>query len=130
MTPTKKLGIWMDHSSAHLMTLSGNHIEHTTITSKFTHDEKEKSLANSENVMHNKEQHQQAEFYKELGDSIRNYDDVIIFGPTNAKSELANFLKADHRFAKIKIETKSASQMSDSDRHTFVKDYFSNQLHK
>lgn len=129
MSTTKKLGIWMDHASAHLMELKGNSISHKTIASKFTHEEKEKSLANSENVMHNKEQHQTAEFYKELGENIRNYDDVILFGPTDAKSQLANILKADHRFSKIKIETKSADQMSDAARHTFVKDYFSNQLH-
>ncbi|PBQ31088.1 hypothetical protein CNR22_04670 [Sphingobacteriaceae bacterium] len=129
MSTTKKLGIWMDHASAHLMELTGNSISHKTISSKFTHEEKEKSLSHSENVMHNKEQHQTSEFYKELGESIRNYDDVIIFGPTDAKSQLANILKADHRFAKIKIETKSADQMSDAARHTFVKDYFSNQIH-
>lgn len=128
MTIAKKLGVWMDHSSAHLMELTGNNIEHKTIASKFTHADKEKSLANSENVMHNKEQHQHSEFYKELGENIRNYDDVVLFGPTSAKSELFNALRADHRFEKIKIEVKPADKMSDSERHNFVKEYFSHKI--
>lgn len=128
MKMTKKLGIWLDHSSAHLMELTGNHIEHKTIASKFTHEDKEKSLSNSENLMHNKEQHQQAEYYKELGENIRNYDQVVLFGPTDAKSELFNVLKADHHFEKVKIEVKPADKMSDAQRHSFVKDYFSNTI--
>jgi len=129
METTKKLGIWMDHSSAHLIELSENdHIEHKTITSKFTHESKEKSLSNSENVMHNKENHQTTEFYKELGDNIRNYNQVVIFGPTNAKSELHNVLKTDHLFDKINIEVKPADKMSDTERHNFVKDYFKNHV--
>ncbi|MEO5570149.1 MAG: hypothetical protein ABIT08_13880 [Bacteroidia bacterium] len=57
-------------------------------------------------MMHNKEQHQQAEFYKQLDEKIKNYDEVILFGPKDAKAESLNLLKADYRFAKIKIETK------------------------
>lgn len=128
MTTTKKLGIWMDHASAHLMEFSDNKIEHKTIASKFTHAEKEASLAHSENVMHNKEQHQQSEFYKALGEEIRKYDEIVLFGPTDAKAELHNLLKDDHHFEKINIEVKSAGKMSDNERHAFVKDYFSNHV--
>ncbi len=56
--------------------------------------------------MHNKEQQQQSEYYKTLGETIKNYDDVLLFGPTNAKVELLNILKADISFSiKLKIET-------------------------
>ena len=50
----------MDHSSAHLMEFTDT-IETKTIDSKFTHEAKEQSLDKSENLMHNKEQHQQSE---------------------------------------------------------------------
>ena len=75
--------------------------------------------------MHNKEQHEQSEYYKSIGEIIKNYDDVIIFGPTDAKTELFNLLKADHRFAKIKIEIKQADKMTENQQHAFVKEYFS-----
>lgn len=125
MTTAKNLGIWMDHSSAHLMEFTTDPIETKTIESKFTHEEKELSLTKSENLMHNKEQHQQSEYYKNLGEIIKNYDEVILFGTTDAKVELFNVLRADHRFAKIKIEIKQSDKMTENQQHTFVREYFS-----
>ena len=125
MTTIKNLGIWMDHSSAHLTEFTVDPVETKTITSKFTHQEKEHSLGKSENVMHNKEQHQQAEYYKELGETIKDYSEVLLFGPTSAKTELFNVLRADHRFAKTKMEVKNADKMTENQQHAFVKEYFS-----
>ena len=74
--------------------------------------------------MHNKEQHEQSEYYKKLEEVILKYDDVIHFGPTDAKVELLNDLRTDNRFAKIKIEIKQADKMTENQQHAFVKDYF------
>lgn len=125
MTTTKFLGIWMDHSSAHLTELTAAPLNSTTITSKFTHDAKVNSLTHSEHMMHTKEQHQQAEYYKELGEAIISYKDVLLFGPTDAKTELFNILKADHRFKDIRIEVKPTDKMTDNQQHAFVKEHFS-----
>ncbi len=125
MTTKKNLGIWMDHSSAHLMEFTPDPIETNIIESKFTHQEKEHSLGKSEHRMHNKEQHQQSEYYKKLGETIINYDAVILFGPTDTKVELFNILRADHRFAKIKIEIKQTDKMTENQQHAFVREYFS-----
>ncbi|MEP7168525.1 MAG: hypothetical protein ABI855_04090 [Bacteroidota bacterium] len=125
MTTIKKIGIWMDHSSAHLMEYATEDIATNIIESQFTHQEKEHSFGKSENLMHNKEQHQQSEYFKKLGRVIKNYDEVILFGPTDAKSELFNILKADHNFAKIKIEVKPADKMTENQQHAFVKEHFS-----
>lgn len=124
MKITKSLGIWMDHSEAHLMALTGNSIETTIIASNFSHQDKEETSNRSENIMHNKENHSQATFYKNIGKVIREYDDVILFGPTTAKNELVNILADDHLFENIKIEVKSAEKMSENQEHAFVKDYF------
>lgn len=121
----KSLGIWMDHSSAHLTEFATNPVEIKTIESKFTHQAKESSLGRSENLMHNKEQHQQSEYYKKLGEVIKNYEEVILFGPTDAKVELLNILRADHHFEKIKIETQQADKMTENQQHAFVRAYFS-----
>jgi len=126
MKSAKELGIWMDHSSAHLMEFTRDPIQTKTIESKFTHQEKEHSLSKSENLMHNKEQHEQAEYYKKLGDVIKNYEAVILFGPTEAKTELYNTLKTDQRFMNIKIFVKPADKMTENQQHAFVREYFSN----
>lgn len=125
MTTAKDLGIWMDHSTAHLMEFTTDPIQTKTINSKFTHDEKEHSFSKNENLMHNKEQHQQSEYYKKLGEAIRHYKEVILFGPTDAKVELFNVLRADHRFEKIKIEIKPADKMTENQQHAFVREHFS-----
>jgi len=125
MTTTKKLGIWMDHSIAHLMEFTTDPIETNTIESKFTHQEKEESLGKSEKLTHNKEQHEQSEYYKKLGETIKSYDEVILFGPTDAKIELFNVLRADQRFAKIKIEIKQTDKMTENQEHAFVREHFS-----
>lgn len=125
MIALKNLGICMDHSNAHLMEFTVEPAEIKSIGSKFTHEDKMNSLAKSESLMHNKEQHAQSEYYKKLGEVIKNYDDVVLFGPTEAKTELLNLLRGDHSFSKIKIEIEHTDKMSESQQHAFVKNYFS-----
>lgn len=118
----------MDHSSAHLIEFSKEVMETKTIASKFTREAKESSLGKSEHVMHNKEQHQQTEYYKKLGEAIMNYEEVILFGPTEAKSELSNAMLRDHRFSKIKIETRQADKMTEPQQHAFVREYYTKRI--
>jgi ADP-heptose:LPS heptosyltransferase len=125
MTTAKKLGIWMDHANAHLMEFTTDPIETKTIASKFTHEVKELSIHKGENRMHNKEQHQQHEYYKEIGEKIKKYEEVVLFGPTEAKVELFNFLLKDHNLANIKIKVEHADKMTENQQHAFVKKYFS-----
>ena len=128
MTIERSLGIWMDHQTAHIIEFTTDPIETTTVESKFTHQEKEQTLHRSENLMHNKEQHEEADYYKSLGEIIRNYNDVVLLGPTEAKTELFNFLRKDHRFAEIVIEIKQTDKMTENQQHAFVRDYFSKRL--
>ena len=125
----KKLGIWMDHSDAHLIEFTRDAEEPTIIVSKFTHGEKEHSLGKSETLMHNQEQHQQSKYYRQIGEAIKNYEDVILFGPTNAKVELHNLLTADHHFAKIRMEVRQTDKMTEKQQHDFVMEYFSSHKH-
>lgn len=115
----------MDSESAHFMEFADAPAQDNVIESTFTHEVKEVSLGKNENIMHNKEQHQQADYYKRLGEVIKNYDEVLLFGPTNAKAELVNILKDDHHFDKIKIEVMQADKMTENQLHAFVKNHFS-----
>jgi hypothetical protein len=125
MANTKELGIWMDHASANLIEFTSDPIQTNMLESRFTHQVKEQALHKGENRMHNKEQQGQADYYKRLGAVIKNYREVLLFGPTDAKVELLNILLADHHFAKIKIEVRQADKMTENQQHAFVKNYFS-----
>lgn len=124
MTIDNKLGIWMNHSTANLIEFTVVPMTTQTLTSSFTHEEKEDALSKSEHIMHNKEQHVQAAFYKQLATAILPYTDVLLFGPTDAKIELEHLLKADHRFDHIKIHAITADKMTEPQQHAFVRDYF------
>ncbi len=128
MTTAKRLGIWMDHSAGHLIEFNSGVMVTQTISSDFTHHDKEQSLQKNEHQMHHKEQQHQTHFYRSLGDVIKKYDEVILFGPTEAKSELFNMLRKDHHFDKINITVKPADKMSEGQQHAFVRDYFSHKL--
>ncbi len=67
----------------------------------------------------------QAEYYKTIGEAVKNYDNVLLFGPTNARVELLNILKADMHFDKIKIGTMPADKMTENQEPELVRDYFS-----
>ncbi len=125
MKTIAQLGIWMDHANANLFDPSDSSAQVRTIISSFTHQEKEESLRKSEQLMHNKEQHEQASYYKEIGEEIKHYDEVILFGPTTAKAELYNLLNADHRFDHIKIACKQAGKLTHPQQLAYVKEYFS-----
>lgn len=124
MKKIRLLGIWMDHSNAYAMTFVNDSIITETIESEFTSDDREEAISKSESLMHNKEQQKQGSYYKRIGDVIKNYEKVLLFGPTNAKSELANLLKEDHHFDAIEIEVKPADKMTENQMHSFVKSYF------
>lgn len=116
MKPKNKLGIWMDHSIAHLMEFTSNHFEIETIESKFTKEEKMEALHKSESL---------SDYYKKISETIKDYKRVILFGPTNAKTELFDLLSEDYRFLKIKFEIKDTDKMTPNQQHEFVREYFS-----
>ena len=123
MNNIRKLGIWMDHSNAYLMELS-NDIVVQRVVSELTNNETEFNFYKGEKLIHKKEQHLQLSYYKKIGDIIKKYQDVVLFGPTDAKNELLNQIKTDHLFEDIKIEVRNSDKMTEDQMQNFVRDYF------
>ncbi len=124
MKKVKRLGVWMDHSTAHLMDYKEEEITSRDIKSEFTFEEKQHSFFKNENLMHNKERQQVFSYYKKIGDVIKDYDEVVLFGPTEAKIELLNVLHADHHFGRIKIDVEQTDKMTENQMHSFVRRHF------
>jgi hypothetical protein len=124
MEKVKRLGIWMDHSIAYLIDLKNDKVVQNIVVSEFTHEDKIAGLMKNEKLMHVKEQHLQSGYYKKLRDIIRNYQEVVLFGPTSAKTELLNLLKDNHLFEDIKFEVKNADKMSENQMRKFVIESF------
>lgn len=123
MKTKKQLGIWMDHSIANLIGLDVDTKVNKTITAQV--GEQDEALnSRDETLIQNKEQNELSDFFKRLSDEIINYDEVILFGPTNAKTELLNQLKNDHHFDALKIEVKPADNMTENQQQAFVQEHF------
>jgi len=114
----------MDHSNAFLMELKNDSIVTKSVVSELSDHEREFNFYKGEKLIHKKEQHLQLSYYRKLGDIIRKYQEVVLFGPTDAKNELLNLLKTNHLFEDIKIEVINSDKMTESQMQTFVRGYF------
>jgi stalled ribosome rescue protein Dom34 len=124
METKKKLGIWMDHSIAYLMEFTTSAFEIKTIESEFHKQKKIQTSSKSDSLMRNKEQQKLFSYYKKISEIIKDYKKVILFGPSNAKVELFDFLSEDERFIKIKFEIKNTDKMTKEQKNSFVMDMF------
>jgi hypothetical protein len=124
MKTIKKLGICMDHTNAYLIKFSDKEKLSSTITLDFDKQDKDETLQRSESEMHNKQQQRQKSYYKKIATVIRNYNEVLLFGPTEAKIELFNLLRQDHFFDNIKMEVINTDKMSENQQYEFIKEHF------
>jgi hypothetical protein len=77
-----------------------------------------------ESLKHNTEQDQLSDFFKRLSEVLKGYTEVLLFGPTNAKTELHNLLKEDSHFNNIKIDVETTDNLTENQMHAFVKEHF------
>jgi len=124
MKDIKQAGIWMDHSNAFLLELADDKIETNRVVSELSNPEAEFNFYKGEKLVHKKEQHLQLSYFRKLGEVIKKYKEVVLFGPTDAKNELLNLIKTDHLFEDIKIEVINSDKMTESQMQTFVREYF------
>jgi hypothetical protein len=124
MKTVKKIGIWMDHSIAYLMEFTNNPFEIKTIESKFSIDEKKLKSSKISAILINKERHILYDYYNKIAEAIKNYKQIVLFGPSVAKMEFFDLLSEDERFMKIKFEIKETDKMSMHQQHDFILEYF------
>lgn len=122
---TNDIGIWMDHFNAYLTKFTIEPMTTQKISSPFTHYDKVTSLAKSEILSHHKEQHEQIAYYKTISEHILKAERVLLFGPTDAKKELSNLLRANHLFDKISIHVENTDKMDEREQQLFITKYFS-----
>ena len=123
MKKNRQLGICMDHSNARLMEVENGMIVSTSINSGLI--PKVKTVNKDTHEVHSKEHHQlQSAYYKEISEIIRNYQEVLLFGPTDAKNELLNLIDDKHHFENIKIDLKETDKMTDNEMDTFVLEFY------
>ncbi len=124
MKTIKQLGIYLDHASANLIDFTDNKTDPQTVVSDFDIQDKHETLQRSEIEMHHKEQDRQRAYLKKIAALASDYNEIILFGPTTAKTELLHFLQKDNSFVKIKIEAENTAKMSLQEQQLFVREHF------
>jgi hypothetical protein len=123
-TAKKQIGIWMNYSGAHLLTCSSTHNDPQQLDELTAAQHATQGLG-VESYITNRWENHHAAYYRQLTHAIKGYDEVLLFGPTDAKSELLTFLKADKAFADVSINVQPSNEMSEEERSAFVNAYFS-----
>jgi hypothetical protein len=126
MKRVKKLGVWMDHSIAYLMEFTNNPFEIKTIESQFSRDKNNFYLSESTQLSINKDLATLYSYYNKIGEAIKGYQQIVLFGPTTAKVELFDMLSEDDRFLKIRFEIKDTDKMNAKQQNEFITKYFAN----
>lgn len=124
METVKKIAVYMDHFMANIIEYTNSAEAVKTIKSEFNRSEKKEILQKGESQLHNKEQDLQLEFYSKLRDELLNYNSVLLFGSTNAKTELLNILQADAKFSNVEFTLKNTDKLTDNQQIAFVNDCF------
>jgi hypothetical protein len=125
MQNPKKLAVYLDHSQATLFNFGIAAIEFDSIESEFNNQGKKEILQKGESHLHNKEQHLQHKYYENIGKAILDFNSVLLFGPTNAKTELFNVLMESSKFGKVEIKVKTSDKLTKNQQLEFVNNYFS-----
>ena len=124
METIKKIAVYMDHFMANIIEYTNSAEAIKTIKSEFNSSEKKEILQKGETQLHNKEQDLQLEFYSKLRDELLNYNSVLLFGSTNAKTELLNILQADAKFLNVEFTLKNTDKLTNNQQIAFVNDCF------
>jgi stalled ribosome rescue protein Dom34 len=115
-----KLGVYLDHSKANLFNFGTEAAEFLVIESEFEHKK-----STSERQLHNRENQLQRKYYEDIGDAILDFNIVLLFGPTDAKTELQNYLSEIKKFGTISITTKTTDKLMPNQQIAIVNNFFS-----
>ena len=127
MKNAKKAGIWMDHTSANVMEIIDNFIITTNIKSAVGTDRYSLIVGKDDTHQQMKSQQQLVDYYNELAEIILKFDEIVLFGPTDAKTELLNILKDDKKFDDKMIFLQTTDKLTNNQKNAFVSEFFSSE---
>lgn len=132
----KKIGVWLDHRQAHFIDVSKRlAIVETAFSGQESQPRYEGEhgmgtllghhrSTNNEHHMHNRRENIIAQYYEMIIDMLKQYDSILLFGPTNAKYELHNRLLRDKHFDTKVVIVKVADHLTEQQMVAEVKAHF------
>lgn len=130
----KKIGLWIDHRKAHILTLNEDHVDMETLEAELQGRPRVKGGSRSnkpfgpqdvvdEGKLQRKYEANLKQFYKEVAAKVKYADRIYIFGPGQAKHEMAKHL--DEKKDNLRIMgIEKADSMTESEMKVQVKAFF------
>lgn len=118
------MGIYMDHSRAILMELSGNIVGENQIKSEYSTEGKGSHLKKLENSEHDIDLRLHSNYFKEIGQSIKDFQNILLFGPTDVQTELLNHLNDEKLTKNINFEVRKTELMAGAQMRSYMRAYF------
>jgi len=139
MKNIKQLAVFIDHTKARfigienskaifLQTLESNRKSHpryqgeSSNQTRFGSDPYQGS--NNEFGKNMQEQEITKNYFQHIKKQLQDYDEILLFGPGEAKKELHNYLIAQSSFGSKTIEVKNSDYITDNQLLQTVKSYF------
>ena len=131
----KNVGIWIDKRKAKIVSLVDGNERLDTIVSDVEEfhvgggsGSRSKGVQQDvvqDNKYLEREKHQLAEFFKDVGASIADADAIVIFGPAQTGEKLYNELLERHsQFKNKKLSVEKADNMTDNQIMAWVRNYY------
>ena len=129
----KNIGVWLDKEKAYVISVNGgNHkvekIE-SNVESRVRYEGETKSYSKRGGAFFNpskkrtkRQKHQLNQYLTDVTVRLSDAENVLIFGPADAKNELKKVLI--HRKDKPAIHLESADKMTENQMVAWVKDHF------
>lgn len=124
MIKINQLAIFMDEANSLLIELYNHIIVSRNRVFKVVDNEDDIQSMYREPLQWTDKQWHHLAYYKEISDIMRNYRQVVLFGPIDTRKELYKLLEADHHFKNIEIDFFDTHKMTDLQIHDFALDYY------
>ncbi len=123
---TKQIAVWMDHTSAKLIEPGTGAEQTRVILSPYQGKVRiagegadgtqlgNHRSTNNESHKHFTQQNELHAYYKQLASELLSYDDILVFGPSTAHSELHNYLLGEKKFSGKNIVAKKADYITEN----------------
>ena len=136
---TKQIGVWLNHSQAHLIGYKGESAffieaidspyesivrEEGEGNDKTRFSPNTERGSNNEKRKHNIVQNELNEYFNKLEGKLESYQEILLFGPGIAKEELFNRLSENKLFKGKDIEVKSSDKLTENQMLSYVLDFF------
>lgn len=128
-------GVWIDQKEANIIVIEDKHIEDKTIFSEIETRERiegeskvfgrfGEQYLNNEKGKKNKIDELTKSYFKKIINSLKNIDELLIFGPAQTKIKFAKTIHNDPVLSTKLNDIQNAEQMTANQKVAFVKNYF------